>query len=36
MDAIEANAYTLISKPINKDMIKYVVEQSMERYYWKD
>ncbi|MEE9259820.1 MAG: hypothetical protein V3U40_01730, partial [Candidatus Scalindua sediminis] len=35
MDAIEANAYTLISKPINKDMIKYAVEQSIERYYWK-
>ena len=36
MDAIEANAYTLISKPINKNMIKYAVEQSIERYYWKD
>jgi DNA-binding response OmpR family regulator len=35
MDAIEANAYTFISKPINKDMIKYAVEQSIERYYWK-
>ncbi|MFQ5964450.1 MAG: response regulator [Candidatus Scalinduaceae bacterium] len=33
MDAIEANAYTLISKPINKEMIKYVVEQSIEKYY---
>ncbi len=36
MDAIEANAYTLISKPINKNMIKYAVEQSIERFYWKD
>ncbi len=35
MDAIEANAYTLISKPINKELIKYAVEQSIEKYYWK-
>ncbi len=35
MDAMEAEAYTLISKPINKEMIKYAVEQSMEKYYWK-
>ncbi len=35
MDAIEANAYTLIPKPINKEMIKYAVEQSIEKF-WKD
>ena len=35
MDAIEANAYTFIPKPINKEMIKYAVEQSIEKY-WKD
>ncbi|ODS32658.1 MAG: putative two-component response regulator [Candidatus Scalindua rubra] len=33
MDAIEADAYTLISKPINKEIIKYAVEQSLEKYY---
>src|SRR3989304_5008730 len=27
-EAIEANAYTLIPKPINKEIIKYAVEQS--------
>jgi CheY-like chemotaxis protein len=31
--AIEANAYTLLSKPINKEIIKYAVEQSLEKYY---
>lgn len=35
MGAIEANAYTLIYKPINKEMIKYAVERSLEKYYWK-
>lgn len=35
MDALEADAYTLITKPINKEMIKYAVEQSIEKYYWK-
>ena len=35
LDAIEANAYTLIPKPINKETIKYVVEQSIEKFYWK-
>lgn len=35
MDAIEANAYTFIPKPINKELIKYAVEQSIEKY-WKD
>ncbi|MDR4506417.1 MAG: response regulator [Candidatus Scalindua sp.] len=35
MGAIEANAYTLISKPINKETIKYAVERSLEKYYWK-
>jgi DNA-binding NarL/FixJ family response regulator len=34
-EAIEANAYTLISKPINKEIIKYAVEHSLEKYYWK-
>ncbi len=34
-EAIEANAYTFISKPINKEIIKYAVEQSLEKYYWK-
>ncbi len=34
-EAFEANAYTLISKPINKEIIKYAVEQSLEKYYWK-
>lgn len=34
-EAIEANAYTLISKPIKKEIIKYAVEQSLEKYYWK-
>ncbi len=32
-EAIEANAYTLISKPINKEIIKYAVEHSLEKYY---
>ncbi len=32
-EAIEANAYTFISKPINKEIIKYAVEQSLEKYY---
>ena len=36
MGAIEANAYTLISKPINKEMIKYAVEQSLEKFYRKN
>lgn len=35
MDAMEADAYTLISKPINKELIKYAVEQSIEKFYWK-
>lgn len=35
LDAIEADAYALISKPINKNMIKYAVERSIERFYWK-
>ncbi len=34
IEAIEANAYTLISKPINKEVIKYAVEQSLEKYYF--
>ena len=34
-EAIEADAYTLISKPINKEIIKYAVEQLLEKYYWK-
>ncbi len=34
-EAFEANAYTLISKPINKEIIKYAVEQSLEKFYWK-
>ncbi len=33
IEAIEANAFTLISKPINKEVIKYAVEQSLEKYY---
>lgn len=35
MDAMEADAYTMISKPINKELIKYAVEQSIEKFYWK-
>lgn len=35
MDALDADAYTLISKPIRKETIKYAVEQSMEKFYWK-
>ena len=31
--AIEANAYTLLSKPINKEIIKYAEEQSLEKNY---
>jgi len=34
-EAIEENAYTLISKPIKKEIIKYAVEQSLEKDYWK-
>ena len=34
-EAFEANAYTLISKPVKKEIIKYAVEQSLEKYYWK-
>jgi CheY-like chemotaxis protein len=34
-EAIEADAYTLIAKPIKKEIIKYAVEQSLEKYYWK-
>ncbi len=34
IEAIEANAYTLISKPINKEVIKYAVEQLLEKYYY--
>ncbi|GJQ58647.1 MAG: hypothetical protein SCALA701_14480 [Candidatus Scalindua sp.] len=33
MGAIEANAYTMIYKPINKEMIKFAVEQSLEKFY---
>ncbi len=32
-EAFEANAYTLISKPINKEIIRYAVEHSLEKYY---
>lgn len=35
IEAIEANAYTLISKPINNEVIKYAVEQSLEKFYYK-
>ena len=35
IEAIEANAFTLISKPINKEVIKYAVEQSLEKYYYQ-
>lgn len=33
IEAIEANAFTFISKPINKEIIKYAVEKSLEKYY---
>lgn len=35
IDLISANAYTLISKPINVNILKDSVEQVIAKYYWK-
>lgn len=35
IDLISANAYTLISKPININILRDSVEQVIAKYYWK-
>ncbi|MBE7445197.1 MAG: response regulator [Planctomycetia bacterium] len=35
IDLISANAYTLIPKPININILRDSVEQVIEKYYWK-
>ncbi|MFQ5957717.1 MAG: response regulator [Candidatus Brocadiales bacterium] len=33
--AISAEAYTVISKPINLDALQYAMKQMMKKYYWE-